>query len=274
METTTAIKTFLISRQAKGLSKRTISWYRIILDHFGRMYPEVPNDPVAIDQFMVQCSGGDERRHGYFRTIRVFYRFLSRRYDIKNIALMVDAPKRRPKAPRPLTLDELNQLLVYPHRKRVKAALMFMVDCGARVGEVARLTPQDLSETEYGPIARVTGKTGTRLVPIGETTFHILCKVLPFPYGATQLSRHISWAFRDAHIRGTAHSLRHTFATYWDGDDDILQYILGHSHISTTLIYRKLRTRKMCEQYQKFNPLKSVMSGYQLEMMDKRSGLF
>ena len=278
METIFAVESFLKSKRAKGLSKRTISWYRIILAKFATMFPELPQKPETIDEFLTQCQAGDERRHGYFRTIRVFYRFLARRYEIKNIIQLVEAPKRRRKNPRPLTLDELHQLLSFPHQKRIKAALMFISDCGARVGETAGLSTQDLSITEYGPVARITGKTGARTVPIGEQTYHLLSEILPFKLSPNHLSRLLSWAFQDAHVRGSAVNLRHTFATYWDGDEGILQNILGHSHISTTQVYRKLRNHKIFEQHHQYSPLKQVLSGRQSSFvmgynMDRNNGL-
>ena len=179
---------------------------------------------------------------------------------------MVDPPKRQPKRPRPLTLDELDQLLSFPHTPRIHTALLFLADSGARVGEAARLKPADLMETEWGTVARVTGKTGTRLIPISNMTYQHLLRTAPFKLSSNRLCRLISAAFRDAHVKGTAHNLRHTFGTYWDGDELILQYILGHAHLSTTQMYRQLRTRKMCEQHREYSPVKMSLDNQQISM--------
>ncbi|MFA5389527.1 MAG: tyrosine-type recombinase/integrase [Candidatus Omnitrophota bacterium] len=269
MDTASAIVTFLKSRQAKGLSKRTIDWYRVILERFSYSFPDLPDNPGAIEDFLIQCRAGDERRHGYYRTVRAFYRFLTRRYDMKNIVNMVDAPKRLKKKPRPLTLDELDQLISYPHPLRISAAIMFMADTGARVGETAELDPSDLLISDWGSVARINGKTGERVVPISEATYHKLLQVLPFRIKSAQLSRLVSWAFRDAHVKGSAHSLRHTFGTYWDGDDTVLKEIMGHSNISTTELYKGLRLRKMCEQQHEYSPLKAIVSNRQLSFFPR-----
>lgn len=266
MDTSTAVQTFLKSRQAKGLSQFTIAWYRSVLTPFAAMFPELPHRPERIDEFLITCQAGDERRHGYYRTLRAFYRFLRRRFKVENIMAMVDPPKRSNKRPRPLTLDELDQVLSFPHSARIQTAIMFLSDSGARVGEAAHLKPQDITETEWGPLARVTGKTGTRLVPIGESTYRALLAQLPFRLSPNRLCRLVSRAFKDAHVKGTAHSLRHTFGTYWDGDELMLQYILGHAHLSTTQMYRQLRTRKMCEQHREYSPLKLVMAHRQMPL--------
>lgn len=270
MKTLSAVEAFLKSRQAKGLSPFTVSWYRGILKSFAEMFPELPDNPEAIDDFLISCRCGDERRHGYFRALRAFYRFLARRFKVTNIINLVDVPKRQAKRPHPLTLDELDQLLSFPHTARIQTALMFLADSGARVGEAARLKPEDLTETQWGPVARVTGKTGARIIPISESTYQALLNILPFRYSSNRLCRLISAAFRDAHVKGTAHALRHTFGTYWEGDELILQYILGHAHLSTTQIYRQLRTRKMCEQHHEHSPLKMVMANRQMPLpLDK-----
>ena len=266
MNAVNALDVFLKSRMAKGLSPQTVRWYRGILQAYAAMFPELPDGPEAIDDFLIRCKAGDERRHGYFRALRAFYRFLGRRYEVKNIINLVDPPKRLPKRPRPLTIDELDQLITYPHSTKIQTALVFLADSGARVGEAARLKPTDLTETEWGCVARVTGKTGTRLIPISNTTYQHLLRVLPLKLSANRLSWLIGRAFREAHVNGTAHSLRHTFATYWDGDELVLQYIMGHAHLATTQMYRQLRTRKMCEQHRQYSPFRASIMSRQFTM--------
>jgi integrase len=266
MDTVSAVAAFLKSRQARGLSPLTVSWYRGILNSFAGMFPVLPDNPEAVEDFLIRCRAGDERRHGYFRALRAFYRFLARRFKVANIITLVDAPKRLAKRPRPLTLDELDQLLSFPHAARMRTVLMFLADSGARVGEAAHLKTDDLTETQWGPVARVTGKTGARIIPIGEGTYQALLHSLPFHLSPNRLCRLVSAAFRDARVRGTAQALRHTFGTYWEGDEMILQYILGHAHLSTTQIYRQLRTRKMCEQHHEHSPLKMIMANRQMSL--------
>jgi integrase len=241
-------------------------WYKVTLKPFAAAFPVLPKIPAAIEDFLIRCRAGDERRHGYYRALRAFYRFLARRFKVKNIVSMVDAPRRQAKRPRPLTLDELDQLLTFPHPRRIQAALVFMADSGARCGETARLGVADLIETEWGPVARVTGKTGSRFVPISESTYQLLLQELPLRLSANRLCRLVSAAFREAHVKGTAHSLRHTFGTYWEGDEMILQHILGHASITTTQVYRQLRTKKMSEQHHEYSPIRMIYANRQYRL--------
>ncbi|MFA5389142.1 MAG: hypothetical protein WC312_05240 [Candidatus Omnitrophota bacterium] len=266
MKTEYTVEAFLKSRRAKGLKSSTIVWYRGILYAYAKMFPELPEKPEAVDDFLISCPAGDERRHGYYRTLRVFYRFAERRLGVKNIVDPDDEPKRTKKKPRPLTLDELDQLISYPHPMRIMAAIMFMADSGARIGETVNLKPKDFILTEWGPVAIVNGKTGERFVPIEEATYRKLLNVLPFKIKVNRLSRLVSAAFREARVKGTAHKLRHTFGTYWDGDEKVLKDIMGHSRLSTTELYRGFRMKKMCEEHREYSPLKRVLAGRQFAL--------
>jgi len=253
---------FIKSRMAKGLSPHSVRWYKGILGEFAQHFPELPQKPEDIYDFLLSCHAGDERRHGYYRALRALYNFLERKREgYPNPIKYIDPPRRKIKQPRPLTPEELQQLLFYPHAPIIKAALLFLSDTGARVGELTNLSPVDINETPYGYIARISGKTGARIVPISPETYHALIKVLPFGFTDWQLRRRISLAFDDAHVKGSGINLRHTFGTLWAGDELILQRIMGHAHLSTTKIYRQLRVANLCEQHHIYSPLNMIMRG-------------
>jgi integrase len=271
MYTKVAIEAFIQSREAKNLSKETIKWYVVTLKSFAVMFDIMPEEPSAIEAFLKQCPGGDERRHGYFRALRALYRFV-KRFQIPDIMKLVEPPKRKSKQPRPLSIDALDQLLSFPHPRRIQAAITFMIDTGARVGETARLGSNDLIETEWGHIVVVNGKTGERFVPISESTYRLLRDTLPFNVLPNRLCHMISKAFKEAHVQGTAHTLRHSFGTYWDGDETVLQRVMGHSTIQTTQIYRKLRVKKMCELHREYSPLRMIAANRQANFFKTESG--
>lgn len=258
--TKTAVDSFIKSKQAKGLSPQTLRWYKGILARFANEYTRLPSLPEEIEEFLCDCTAGDERRHGYYRALRCFYRFLNHRLNIYNPVEMVEPPRKTQKRARYLSPENLNKLINYPLKPKIKAAILFLIDTGARLGELASLTIDDLEESPWGFMARITGKTGERIVPISYQTYHALMVHLPFNYSSHWLGEQISRAFKLADVIGSAHVLRHTFATLWQGDELVLQNILGHTHLETTRIYRHLRTQMLSQQHHQYSPLKMVLS--------------
>ena len=262
MHTQDAIDIFINSRKAIGVSPETIRWYKGILSKFELSCYELPEKPEPIIEFMASCKAGDERLHGYYRALRAMYNYMDLRlHAFPNPIKLIPQPRRHRKLPRPLMPEELDQLIAYPHPPKIRAALMFLTDTGCRVGELANLKLNDITRTPYGYMARVTGKTGTRIVPISDETYHSLIKNMPLGYSKYRLRRKISMAFIEARVQGSSINLRHTFGTYWEGDESILQQIMGHTHFETTQIYRQLRFRRIAEQHRLYSPLRMIMSG-------------
>lgn len=260
MRTMEAVDIFLKSRQSKGLSPQTLRWYRGILFLFAKQFPRLPKSPSDIEEFLVNCQAGDERRHGYYRALRCFYRFLNKRLNIPNPVEMVDPPRRCRKYPRPLMPEDVDKLLAYPHSPKIKTALLFLVDTGARLGELTDLNIDMLAQTPWGFAAIIKGKTGTRTVALNYETYHALMVNLPLGYSRYRLRRKIAQAFKEAGVKGSALTLRHSFATFWEGDELILQQIMGHAHLSTTRLYRQLRIKRLTEQHHKYSLLNMVLS--------------
>lgn len=264
MKTQDYIDVFLFSRQAKGLSPVTVRWYKEILSRFSSKFPnKPPTKPEDIEIFLARCPGKDERRHGYYRALKCFYRFLKNRYEYKNPLINVDAPKIIKKDPSVFTPRELYLLLQYPHSSMIRAALTFLIDTGCRLGECHSLVMENIIQTEWGYVAKVTGKTGQRYVPISIDTYALIIEEIPFPYQVHWFGELIARAIDDVGLTGSAHKLRHTFATLWDGNELILKSIMGHSKLSTTELYRHLKTKNLCIQHHQYSPLTLIKGGYQ-----------
>jgi len=263
MNTIDAVDAFLTSRTSKGLASTTLRWYRGVLEPFAQMYPgELPDTPEKIEKFIGSCRSGDERRHGYFRALRAFYRWCKRRYKVVNPMADegVEATRRKRKQPKDLSPQEIRDVLRFPHAPRVKAALLLLFDTGMRVGEAWRVAPADFTLTEWGYVVRVTkdGKTGEHLVPVSAEVYQAILKYLPFDMSLWWFRRLISRAFTDARVKGSGISARHSFGSLWDGDELTLQKIMGHSNLSTTLNYRAIRTERMSSQHYQHSPLRQM----------------
>lgn len=258
MQTFEAIDLFISSRISKRLRPRAIKWYSDILRAYASRYSELPEIPEPIETFLANPQVGDERAHGYYRALKAFYRFLARRRHVKNPILLVDPPIRSKKYPAFRTPEELEKLKTFPQPPVIHAALLFLIDSGARVSEAHALSLDDLKDTPWGYVATVRGKTGMRVVPISYETYHALMVNLPFPWSSDWFARRIKKAFIDAGIPGSAHVLRHTFGTLWEGEELVLQSILGHASLSTTRIYRHTRVKHLLLQHRLYSPLRLI----------------
>jgi integrase len=96
-------------------------------------------------------------------------------------------------------------------------------------------------------------------VPITYEIYHELMVHLPFPYTKWWLGRLISKAFKAAGIKGSAINLRHSFGTYWSGDELALQQIMGHAKLETTQRYRRIRLEYLTQQYNTHAPILTLL---------------
>lgn len=259
MRSVDAVEVFIKSRRGKGLSPESIRWYSGLLQVFADYCPILPETPEPIYEFLSSLKSGDERKHGYYRALRVLYNYLDKRlHSFPNPMKFVDAPKRNEKLPKPLWPEELNKLFAQRIDPRVRGAMLFFLDSGCRLQEFTNLDIGNLHEVEGGYLALVRGKTGERLVPISYETYHNLMISLPIKWTKDWLGKLISSAFRGAGLRGGAHRLRHTFGTFWEGDEIMLQRVLGHKSLSTTRRYRGLRINLMVKQHKMYTPLNVI----------------
>jgi integrase len=256
MQTNEAVELFLTSRRVRNCTKNTIKWYRLILTEFCKQFSELPLDIEPIELFIGNAPGDDERKHGYFRALRALYRFLFRRYKIANPISLMDPPHRRRKLPKCLSLENFVRMMHYNHPPDIQGYLNFISDTGCRVGELVNLIPEDIEHGPDGYIVRLNGKTGERLVPIFESTFYSIQPYIPINHQPNWMSRKITRAFKDAGVKGTAHSLRHTFCSLWDGSEAALQQITGHTNMATLSIYRHLRMHQVSVEHEKYSMVK------------------
>ena len=122
------------------------------------------------------------------------------------------------------------------------AAWTLMAYGGLRVGEVPGVEPGDLVRTASGGWrVRVVGKGGVeRYAPIPAWAAESVLPWLPVPRVAHTISVRTTRAIRAAGGTGSAHGLRHHYATSLLAachDLRIVQEALGHASPTTTAIY-------------------------------------
>ena len=262
--------------QAMGRSPRTIEWYGAFLAEFmrfaarsGQTLTLADLTPTAARRWLVALQSrprppAPASLAGRVRTLKAFGAWLAAEYELEFHPLR---GLRTPRVPqvliRSLREPDLLRLIEAAARSRAPerdlAIILFMVDTGLRVSEVAGLSVRDI-DLEAGR-CRVLGKGAKeRVVPVGRRTRSVLRQSLalrsavaadaPLFVGPTghrlssvglqNLVRRLA-ARGSLEVRCSPHVLRHTFARTFlanGGDVFSLQRILGHSPASLEITRR------------------------------------
>ena len=219
-------------------------------------------------------------------SVKSFFSYLTAKRHLLdyNVCQELDMPKRQASLPKYLEESECERLLAAcdgPFEYRDYCILMLFLSCGLRVSELVSLNTTDIYEDHL----RVLGKGNKERVVFfadgcREAIDDYLAvrngeKLPPEDKNALFISRNrnrisvqtVKWLVKkyvgqaglNTH-KYSAHKLRHTAATlmYQNGVDiRTLQTILGHTSVSTTMIYTHIEDSSLREAAQK-NPLASV----------------
>jgi integrase/recombinase XerD len=205
------------------------------------------------------ASGYMSRTYG---ALRCFFGFLTREQLIpQNPFAVVEKPRMETKLIRPLSMDQVRQLLAglnqnyFPYHT-VWTVMVLILDTGLRISEVIGLRMDQIDFR--GGVLRVMGKGGKeRQVPFGTTSKQALWNYMArrgeVPdqgllfvnrFGGQlcriwmqQAMRFLGRRVGIQGVRVSPHTLRHTFAVNYvknGGDAFSLQRILGHSSVAVT----------------------------------------
>lgn len=269
MEFSALIAEFLAACAAENRSPRTVQWYGDHLRVFYRWLLEQRNpDPLARQTIAAYYAHRastvkPETVDGDHRALRVFCHWLITAEYITQSP--VDAIKRKPaprKPKRRAELEDFQRLVdsIAPTtwvdlRDRLLVNMLFL--CGVRVGEAIGCTVGDFDVRTK--LVTVTGKTGTRLVPLLPPVIESFVAYVYMrppaptpalflsakgdltqrgeltPNGVRQMLRRRCVVAGIAYIN--PHAFRHGLAMYLlnkGGDMSLVQRVLGHSRITTT----------------------------------------
>ena len=282
-----AIQDFILSRQAKNCTQRTIEWYTYTLNRLNKLFIEKGvNNPGDITSKVIRSILGDLVRNGYSdsyvniyaRVFRTFTKFIYREgYIHKEITF--DMPKLVKKRQRVYSREEINRILNTCTTKRDRAFIMLMVDSGIRLAEVLALNWEDIN-IKNGLVRIVSGKVRKfRTVVVGIETRRALIKykreidssgskpVFQTIHGTRFTESGLrSWMNRlsqKAGIHITPHALRRSFATLSvkAGMDLFrLQALMGHSSLEMTKAYVRTLDEDLIDAHQKHSPINLVLN--------------
>ena len=164
------ISLFLKSRQAIGVSPRTLEFYKERLYKFALNVTYHKATPQTIQRYLNSIPPNDNgyaTRHASFRAIRAFYRWLGAEYGMSNPMVNIGAPiLGKPILPS-LTQEQVLLLINKSQSVRDKAIISLFAESGLRLTELTNIKPNDIDWTNN--VVRVMGKGRKEgYAPFGE----------------------------------------------------------------------------------------------------------
>lgn len=212
-------------------------------------------------------------------SIKLFHKYLSEEYKIKDVSSKIINPRLRRKLPNILTIEEVDNLLDIklntPFDYRNKAMLELMYSSGLRVSELVDLKLSDV-DLDNGYVRCLGKGKKERIVPIGEIALEYLKTYINNYRTSMKKGYYTENIFLNNHGKNitrqgffliikniakeknidkniTPHMLRHSFATHLLNNGANLrtiQEMLGHSSITTTQIYTNVSNDIIKENYE------------------------
>ncbi|WNR42518.1 site-specific tyrosine recombinase XerD [Paenibacillus roseipurpureus] len=219
-------------------------------------------------------------------SLRSFYQYLVKeRFMDSDPSVFIEVPKLEKKAPKVLSVNEVEQLLDAPPPDQVngardKAMLELLYATGMRVSELVSLNLTDVN-LEMGFIRCIGKADKERMIPLSGIAIRTLTKyvqnyrakllkrtteeeALFIGHLGTRMTRQGFWKIMKRYAAETKitneitpHTLRHSFAAHLienGADLRSVQEMLGHSDISSTQLYVQVTKHKMKDVYNRAHP--------------------
>ena len=286
--------------QVKGYSSHTINAYEMDVREFIAFLSKFNGGAVdmsgvaRVDTICFRSYLADRQRRGLahkstaraLSSLRGFYRFLGRQYDIHNDAIgLISSPKIPRKLSKAIDATDVTNMHGAIRATNVKnpwvaardwALVVLLFGCGLRISEALGLCNRDVMG--HPDVLRIVGKGNKeRLVPVLPAVWDAMDKYLAVrPFGnmpddvVFRSVRGLPMSARMAekvveNLRNymqlpdyvTPHALRHTFATaLLAGGADLrsLQELLGHSSLAATQLYTKVNMSEISNIYAHAHP--------------------
>lgn len=274
MDTVQAEKLFVQRMQSKNWSQSTIDNYasqvRCFLREFKSRDRARNITADEIEKYLLQKVQINTRKHARCG-IQAFYKLaINQPMKLAHIPW----PKKERKLPQPIDASDVQKLLKVCTNLKHKTIIALLYGCGLRVSEVINMKIKDIDSTK-NIINIIAGKgKKDRQVMLAPELLSLLRKYyqayrpkeylfngqFDLQYSDRSINEFLKKYAKLAGIRQNlhAHLLRHCFATHsleQGTDISLIQKLLGHNSIKTTMIYTHVSTNIIANTH---SPLSSL----------------
>ena len=266
-----------------GLSESTLTNYgRCIAQislHFNLVAIELEEE--QINGYLFNLARNDQPSKSYFKHTVYGLRLLFRIYDREDKAIRLPSLKREAPLPVVLSMKECRQLFKSGKMLKHRILLCLIYSAGLRQKEVRNLQQRDIDFDRMQIHIRKTKYRKERYVPLSP----LIAKGLKKYYKAyhpkhyvfngkdmtSPLSaRGVQWAMKEAlkasgiQKDACVHTLRHSYATHlleFGMDIDTIKSLLGHAHLTTTMVYLHVARISNTDRFSPFDRLYEGLQG-------------
>jgi integrase/recombinase XerD len=243
----------------KGYSERTIKNYVLHVKKF----IESKRNPREYLLGLISDKKSDETIRSACFAIKFYLETIKKdSFFIKEILNNLPNVKREKKLPAILSKNEIERMVLATKNINHRLIIQTSYSAGLRISEIINLKWEDIDfDRDIIHIKRAKGKKD-RVVMLSKTIkdfLKILCNekftyVFKTNRNEKYTQRTIQKIIKDVAVKAginkkiTPHTLRHSFATHLLENGVDIRYIkdlLGHSNISTTLIYTKVSNKDL-----------------------------
>lgn len=265
-----ALTAFVSTLQLKAYSANTIRTYRNefaqLLHYLGESTAVDALDTEQLRAYFLHCINdlklSENTLHSRINAVKFYFEQVLGR---EKMFIEIPRPKKRLILPNVLAIEQVERLFLQLENLKHKTMLYLAYSAGLRVSEVVNLRVRDIhSERMVINIKGAKGKKD-RTVALSQGILELLRKYYityrptdwlfegqypGSPYSVRSLQQIFRRAKKAAGIlqEVTFHSLRHSYATHLHEagtDIKLIQELLGHNDIKTTLRYTHVSTRTL-----------------------------
>jgi integrase/recombinase XerD len=261
-----ALQKLVEAIQLKGYSPSTLATYR---NEFAQLLIILKDKPVEtmmadrLRDYFVYCVNtlklSENTIHSRINAVKFYFEQVIKR---EKLFIDIPRPKKKLQLPNVLAISQIEKLFAQLGNLKHRTMLYMAYSAGMRVSEVVALKVNDIhSERMVINIKGAKGKKD-RTVNLSEGILILINKYLEQytpklwlfegQYGGQYSDRSLQQTFQRAKLAAkiiqpvTFHSLRHSYATHLheSGTDiKLIQELLGHNDIKTTLRYTHVSKR-------------------------------